>query len=95
MPGNKLVRIIANSSVNGFFKANESVARLNSFSIFSDTIVFDEYKGENIDEGKRSLAVGLVLQQKNATFEDKDVDKLMSKVVSSMSEKLSIEIRGN
>ena len=60
-----------------------------------DTIVFDEYKGESIGEGKRSLAVGLVLQQKNATFEDKDVDKLMSKVVSSISEKLSIEIRGN
>ncbi|MFK8012924.1 MAG: phenylalanine--tRNA ligase subunit beta [Marinicellaceae bacterium] len=60
-----------------------------------DTIVFDEYKGDSIGKDKRSLAVGLVLQQKNATFEDKDVDKLIAKVVSSISEKLSIEIRGN
>ncbi len=60
-----------------------------------ETIVFDEYKGDNIDSGKRSLAMGLVLQQKNATFEDKDVDKLMSKVVSSISQDLNIEIRGN
>lgn len=77
--------------------SHQQIAQLISDEIgdlLVDTIVFDEYKGENIEKGKRSLAVGLVMQQKNATFEDKDVDKLMSKVVSSMTENLSIEIRG-
>ena len=63
-------------------------------SLLVESIVFDEYQGENIGQGKRSLAVGFVLQQKNATFEDKDVDKLMSKVVSSIKENLNVEIRG-
>jgi phenylalanyl-tRNA synthetase beta chain len=59
-----------------------------------ETIIFDEYQGDKIELGKRSLAIGLLLQQQNATFEDKDVDKLISKVVSSMKEQLSVEIRG-
>lgn len=63
-------------------------------SLLVEIKVFDEYQGENIGQGKRSLAVGLVLQQKNATFEDKEVDKLIAKVVSSISENLSVEIRG-
>jgi len=64
-------------------------------SLLVDVFVFDKYQGENIGSGKRSLAVGLVLQQKNSTFEDKDVDKLMSKVVSSIKENLDVEIRGH
>ncbi len=59
-----------------------------------ETIIFDEYQGDNIESGKRSLAVGFVLQQQNTTFEDKEVDKLMSKVVSSLKENLNVEIRG-
>ncbi|VAW40017.1 hypothetical protein MNBD_GAMMA01-557, partial [hydrothermal vent metagenome] len=42
----------------------------------------------------RSLAVGLVLQQQNATFADKEVDKLITKVVSSLTDNLTVEIRG-
>ncbi len=59
-----------------------------------DIVVFDQYQGENIGQNKRSLAVGLVLQQNNSTFEDKDVDKLMTKVLNSIQDKLGVEIRG-
>jgi phenylalanyl-tRNA synthetase beta chain len=62
--------------------------------LLKDVFVFDEYQGDSIGEGKRSLAVGIVLQQINSTFEDKEVDKLMSKMVSSLKENLSVEIRG-
>ena len=64
-------------------------------SLLVDVFVFDQYQGENIDTGKRSLAVGLVLQHKNSTFEDKEVDKLMSKVLSSIKQNLDLEIRGH
>jgi phenylalanyl-tRNA synthetase beta chain len=59
-----------------------------------ETLIFDEYQGENIGTGKRSLAIGLILQQQNATFEDKEVDKLITKMVSSLKENLNVEIRG-
>lgn len=57
--------------------------------------VFDKYQGENIGTGKRSLAIGMVLQQDNSTFEDKEVDKLMSKMVLSIKQNLTVEIRGH
>jgi phenylalanyl-tRNA synthetase beta chain len=60
-----------------------------------DLFVFDEYKDVSIGVDKRSLAIGMVLQQNNSTFEDKDVDKLMSKVVSSIKQNLTVEIRGH
>ena len=60
----------------------------------SELIVFDEYKGDNLEAGTKSLAIGIILQNKKATFEDKDVDKLMSKVVSSITSNLHAEIRG-
>jgi len=72
----------------------KSLASRELGSVLIETLVFDEYQGENIGTGKRSLAVGFVMQQKNATFEDKEVDKLMSKMVSSLKENLRVEIRG-
>ena len=63
-------------------------------NVLKEIYVFDEYQGESIDIGKRSLAIGIVLQQNNSTFEDKEVDKLIEKVVSSLSANLNIIIRG-
>ena len=63
-------------------------------SFLKDVFVFDEYKDDNLGKNKRSLAIGIVLQQNNSTFEDKEVDKLMTKMLSSLKEVLSIEIRG-
>lgn len=59
-----------------------------------EVIIFDEYKGDNLEANSRSLAIGIILQNKNATFEDKDVDKIISEVVSSIASKLGAEIRG-
>lgn len=58
-------------------------------------LVFDEYQGNSIGTNERSLAVGLVLQQNNSTFEDKEVDKLMAKVLNSIQVNLGVEIRGH
>ncbi|MCF6288661.1 MAG: phenylalanine--tRNA ligase subunit beta [Proteobacteria bacterium] len=59
-----------------------------------EIIVFDKYQGENIGKNKCSLAVGLVLQQNNSTFADKEVDKLIAKVLNSIQSNLGVEIRG-
>ncbi len=66
----------------------------NAGDLLQDVFVFDEYKDESLGLNKRSLAVGLVLQQNNSTLEDKEVDKLMEKMLNSLKEVLRIEIRG-
>ena len=59
-----------------------------------DVVLFDIYRGENIETGYKSLAIGMIFQEKNRTLEDKEVDKMVSKAVSFLSTKLNAEIRG-
>ena len=72
----------------------KNIAVEEASDLLKNIFVFDEYKGDSIGAGKRSLAIGIVLQQTNSTFEDKEVDKLMAKVVSSLKVNLGVEIRG-
>ena len=55
--------------------------------------LFDVYQGENIEKGSKSLAMALIFQEKNRTLEDKEVDKLVSKAVSSLADEFNAEIR--
>ncbi len=55
--------------------------------------LFDVYKGDNIEKGYKSLAMAMIFQEKNRTLEDKEVDKLVSKAVSFLSEQINAEIR--
>ena len=43
-----------------------------------DIRLFDVYTGENIDSGRKSLALGLILQEKSHTLTDQEVDRVVS-----------------
>ena len=62
-------------------------------SLLHKLCLFDVYKGENIEKGYKSLAMAMIFQEKNRTLEDKEVDKLVSKAVSFLSEQINAEIR--
>jgi len=55
--------------------------------------LFDEYRGEGIDSGRKSLALGLTLQDSSRTLKDEAVDALMEKVVGALSSELSAQLR--
>lgn len=55
--------------------------------------LFDEYRGEGIDSGRKSLALGLTLQDSSRTLNDEAVDVLMERVVGVLSSKLSAKLR--
>ena len=42
--------------------------------------VFDVYRGKGIENGRKSVALGLILQDKNKTLTDADVDAVMTGV---------------
>lgn len=47
--------------------------------------IFDVYEGDKIDSGKKSVAIKLVLQPKEATFTDEQIEKISSNVISAAS----------
>ncbi len=55
--------------------------------------VFDLYRGDGVAEGHRSLAFRLRLQAGDRTLTDKEVDRVVEKIVNRLREDLSVEQR--
>jgi len=55
--------------------------------------LFDDYRGEGIDSGRKSLALGLTLQDSSRTLKEVEVEKIMDHVVTALNKKLGAELR--
>ena len=55
--------------------------------------IFDIYQGEAIDLGRKSVAMGLTLQDFCRTLTDADIESVMKKVVSALSNQHSASLR--
>ncbi len=55
--------------------------------------LFDVYRGEGIDFGRKSLALGLTLQDLTRTLTDTDVDKELNKIIDVLKERLGATLR--
>jgi len=56
--------------------------------------LFDRYVGAGVESGQKSLAMGLILQDKSRTLNDSDVDSVVEGVVSALSQAHGARIRG-
>ena len=59
----------------------------------NDVRVFDVYEGENLSENKKSIALSITFQPVEATFSDKDLEVLMSKVEQAVKTKCNAQLR--
>ena len=55
----------------------------------SDVRVFDVYEGENLSEGKKSIALAMTFQPIETTFSDQDIETLMNKVEVEVKKKIA------
>lgn len=55
--------------------------------------LFDEYRGEGIDSGRKSLSLGLTLQDSSRTLKDEEVDVLQARVVAALQAQLGARLR--
>ena len=55
--------------------------------------LFDEYRGENVPQGKRSLAFRLVYRAADRTLTDADIEPVHQKVREALEEKFQAELR--
>ena len=54
----------------------------------TDVRVFDVYEGPNLPEGKKSIAISLTFQPKEATFTDVEIESLMKRVEVEVGKKV-------
>jgi phenylalanyl-tRNA synthetase beta chain len=56
--------------------------------------VFDEFRGPQVGEGKKSLALRIVLQSDETTLTDADADGAMQRIVATLRERFGATPRG-
>jgi len=55
--------------------------------------LFDVYQGAKLPEGKKSYAVSFILQDKEKTLTDQQIEKTMTKILSNLTQKLNATLR--
>ena len=55
--------------------------------------LFDVYEGKNLEPGKKSYAVSFILQDEEKTLNDKQIDKIMGKLIASYEKQLGAKLR--
>lgn len=55
--------------------------------------LFDVYQGQGISDGKKSLALSLVLQETHRTLEEKEIADTVARIVTALSDEFSASLR--
>ncbi|TYK64846.1 phenylalanine--tRNA ligase subunit beta [Colwellia echini] len=58
-----------------------------------DLNLFDVYQGQGVEDGYKSLAIALVLQDTNKTLEEKDITDVIDRVVETLKTELNASLR--
>lgn len=62
-------------------------------ALLVDVDVFDVYEGEKMEEGKKSVAIRLLYQDKNATLQEGQIQELQNKILEQVSKTFGISVR--
>ncbi|MDU2132377.1 MAG: phenylalanine--tRNA ligase subunit beta, partial [Finegoldia magna] len=65
----------------------------HSNGIIKDVYLFDEYKGEHVDNDKKSLAYRIIYQSKDETLKDKTIEKIQEEILNSLEQKFNATLR--
>jgi phenylalanyl-tRNA synthetase beta chain len=76
------------------FEQIEAIARKNAKSLLKASDVFDIFEDdEKLGKDKRSYAVSFIFQDEKKTLKDKQINKIMNKIMADCKSQLGAEIR--
>lgn len=61
--------------------------------LIKNVIVFDIFQGQNIPEGKKSVAINVTIQASDKTLTEKDLDEVSQKIIEIVKNKTGATIR--
>ncbi|VAW52565.1 Phenylalanyl-tRNA synthetase beta chain [hydrothermal vent metagenome] len=70
-----------------------SIIAESSSDLVKETQLFDIYQGKGVEEGRKSVAFGLILQEFSRTLTDTDVDTEVENIVSALNQQLAATLR--
>ena len=70
-----------------------STVREVAGNILADIEVFDEYRGEHIDSGRKSLGLTLTLQDSSRTLTEENVEAVVTQITAALFERYEARLR--
>jgi len=64
-----------------------------SADVLKKVFIFDVYQGKNIPEGKKSVAIGFILQHDERTLVEQEVTDSMTQLMAAFKDKYQAEVR--
>lgn len=61
--------------------------------LLKEVALFDVYEGKNLEAGKKSYAMYFILQDENNTLTDKQIEKVMSRLIDNLQTKFNAKLR--
>jgi len=65
----------------------------NIDTMIKDVSIFDVYEGEKVGEGKKSIAINVIMQSNSATLSENDIISVSERIISYVKKKLGGTIR--
>jgi len=77
------------------FKVQELIEIITNVDkdLIKSVKVFDVYEGENIAEGKKSIALNVTIQSLEKTLNEEDLNKINQLIISTVESKIDAKIR--
>jgi len=72
----------------------EQVVRATLGALLKELRLFDRYSGKGVEAGRKSLAMGLILQEPSRTLVDDDADRCVRQVVAALEQACKAKLRG-
>jgi len=66
---------------------------LTGSKLLREARIFDVYRGGGVEEGRKSVALGLIFQDNSRTLTDEDVDRAVASIVADLTAQLGARIR--
>jgi phenylalanyl-tRNA synthetase beta chain len=70
-----------------------NIVQKSAGSWLSDLQLFDDYRGEGIDSGRKSLGLGLILQDSSRTLKEQEVEGVIDNILQALQQELGGELR--
>lgn len=75
------------------FAEIEKTAYESEKKLLKEVWLFDVYEGKNLEPGKKSYAVSFLLQDENQTLNEKQIEKIMQRLIQNFQSKLGAQLR--
>jgi phenylalanyl-tRNA synthetase beta chain len=72
----------------------EKIALKTDNKLIKKVNVFDVYKGDKIEQGKKSYALSFILQDESKTLNDEVIDAVMQKLIKNYEKEVGAVLRG-